>query len=115
MRLIFQGKYIEQANARNIINSSGARAALAAEDPRGELPASTVRKPRAAPGAHVAFPLLFYRRAGSVFNVCPAGDASIRNTRRTISCWECVKRHARAITTKGGRALFDAYLFKEIL
>lgn len=49
------------------------RVALTAE----KLLASTVRKPRAAPGPHVAFPLLFYHRAGSVFNVCPAGDASI--------------------------------------
>lgn len=45
-----------------------------AEDPRGELRASTVRKPRAAPGAHVAHSA---SAGASVFNVCPAGDVML--------------------------------------
>lgn len=72
MRLIFEGKHIEQANARNIINSSGAQLSRRRIRARGELRASTVRKPRAAPGPHVAFPLLFCR-AASVFNTVPSG------------------------------------------
>lgn len=46
---------------------------VAEDEARGELRASTVRKPRAAPGAHVAHSA---STGASVFNVCPAGDDS---------------------------------------
>jgi len=68
MRLIFEGKHNNRMPELILLIQ-------VAEDPRGELRASTVRKPRAAPGAHVAHSA--FARSVSVFNVCPAGDARI--------------------------------------
>lgn len=92
-------------NARiNIINSSGGGSA------RGELRASTVRKPRAAPGAHVAL-----LSASALLRFCfqrvPSGRRlGSCNTRCSIPHRECAKRHARETVKRENTWLFEAYL-----
>jgi len=74
-----------------------------AEDPRGELRASTVREPRAAPAAHVARSA---SAGASVFNNCAQ-----RETTGTRDSSSGMRKETRGRRRRKGTAwLFEAYL-----